>query len=61
MGDLITAIGLVFVIEGLIYALAPGVMKRMAAMASGMEESQLRIAGLAAAAFGVVVVWLIRG
>ena len=61
MGDLITAIGLVFVIEGLIYALAPGAMKRMAAMASGMEESQLRIAGLAAAAFGVVVVWLIRG
>ena len=61
MGDLITAIGLVFVIEGLIYAAAPSAMKRMAATASGMGESQLRLAGLAAAAFGLVVVWLIRG
>lgn len=61
MWDLLTALGLVLVIEGVLYALIPGTMKRMAEQASGLEENELRMAGLVALSIGVGVVWLIRG
>lgn len=61
MTDLLTALGLVLVLEGLCYAVAPDGMRRLAALAAEMPAGQLRIAGLAAAALGVGFVWLIRG
>lgn len=60
MSDLWTALGLVLVIEGALYALFPEGMKRAAAQAAALPAHILRIAGLAAACTGVVVVWLIR-
>jgi uncharacterized protein YjeT (DUF2065 family) len=60
MSDIITAIGLVFVIEGLIYALWPGGMKQMLEMMREMPDESLRNTGLAAVAFGVAIVWLAR-
>lgn len=61
MWDLLTALGLVLVIEGVLYALAPGAMKRVAEQASSLGENELRMAGLVALSLGVGVVWLIRG
>lgn len=61
MSDLLTAAGLVLVIEGLLWALAPGFGRRMLEAASEMPESSLRIAGAGAVAAGVVIVWLVRG
>ena len=61
MDDLGVAIGLVFVIEGLIWALAPRFGRRLLETASEMSESSLRLAGTLAVAAGVLVVWLIRG
>jgi len=61
MGDLLVAAGLVLVIEGLLWALAPGFGRRMLDAASQMPDSSLRIAGAGAVAAGVLVVWLVRG
>lgn len=61
MVDLLVAVGLVLVIEGLLWALAPSFGKRMLDAASQMPESSLRMAGAAAVAAGVLIVWLVRG
>jgi uncharacterized protein len=60
MKDLGTALGLVLVIEGVLYALFPEAMKRAAARMLPVSPQALRIAGLAAAGIGLVVVWIIR-
>ena len=55
-----TALGLVLVIEGVLYALFPEVMKRAAARALLVPPQAMRLAGLAVACFGVFIVWLVR-
>ena len=60
MADLLSAVGLVLVIEGALYALFPEAMKRMMLLMSGQPAVLLRAAGVAAAALGVIVVWLAR-
>jgi uncharacterized protein len=61
MTDLATAFALVLVLEGLLWAVSPGSMKRAAATALTLANEQLRIGGLAAVAVGVLLVWLLRG
>ena len=61
MQDFLAAIGLVLVVEGLVYGGFPGLAKRLAGEVLSMPESALRIAGLAAIAIGVGIVWLVRG
>jgi uncharacterized protein len=60
MRDLWTALALVLVIEGVLYALFPEGMKRAAAQALAIPPQALRVAGLAAICLGVVLVWLVR-
>jgi len=60
MMDFLTAIGLVLVIEGSLYALMPDAMKRMMAQVQSVPTPIMRVAGLGAAAAGVLVVWWIR-
>jgi uncharacterized protein YjeT (DUF2065 family) len=60
MKDLATALALVVVIEGMLYALFPSALKRMAARAQLVPPQTLRAAGLAAACVGVALVWLVR-
>jgi len=59
--DLITALALVLVIEGALYALFPDAMKRAVLSIADLPASMLRNAGLVAAVVGVAIVWLIRG
>jgi len=61
VSDLIVAIGLVLVIEGLIYGGFPNLAKRLAAEVLALPENALRVAGLASIAVGVGLVWLARG
>ncbi len=61
MSDLVIGLGLFFVIEGLVYALAPQLVRRMAEELPNIDDRLLRGFGLAAVAFGVFVVWIIRG
>jgi len=60
MKDLTTALALVLVIEGALYALFPDGMKRVAARALVAPSQAWRLAGLAAACVGVFLVWLVR-
>jgi uncharacterized protein len=60
MPDLLTALGLVLVIEGLLYALVPGHLRQMADMMRQLTDDQLRIGGASAVALGVLIVWLVR-
>ncbi len=61
MDDLAVAIGLVLVIEGLLWALAPRVGRKLLAATADVPESSLRLAGAFAVAAGVFLVWMIRG
>jgi uncharacterized protein len=61
VSDFLSAIGLVLVIEGTLYALFPERMKQAMIRLSDLESSWLRRIGLGAAVFGVMVVWLVRG
>jgi uncharacterized protein YjeT (DUF2065 family) len=61
MVDLATAVALVLVLEGLLWAVSPAAMKRAVAMALALADEQLRFGGLVAVAVGVVLVWLVRG
>jgi uncharacterized protein YjeT (DUF2065 family) len=61
MHDLLTAAALVLVLEGVLWALFPNGMKQAAARAMVLDPGVLRIGGLAFAAVGVFIVWLIRG
>ena len=60
MSDFATAVALVFVIEGILYALFPAGMRRMVAQMALLPLTALRLTGLVAACLGVVAVWLIR-
>lgn len=61
MHDLLVALGLVLVIEGLIWAVAPDAGRRLMELASQTPNSSLQIAGCSAVALGVAIVWLLRG
>ncbi len=52
---------MVLVIEGLLYAVFPDSIRRMAEMARQIPDSTLRIGGVSALALGVLIVWLVRG
>ena len=60
MRDLWTALALVLVVEGAVYALFPEVIKKAAAHTVAIPPQTLRLAGLAAACLGVGLVWLVR-
>ena len=61
MDDFLVAIGLVLVLEGVLYGGLPQLAKRLAAEVLTMPEQALRIGGLLAAVAGVFIVWLVRG
>jgi hypothetical protein len=61
MTDLLTALALVFVIEGCILALFPGAPKALYRALAELPPQTLRLAGLGAAGLGVLGVWALRG
>jgi uncharacterized protein YjeT (DUF2065 family) len=61
MTDFLVAIGLVFVIEGLVFAAFPGAAKKAVAAVIDTPDLSLRIIGIGSAILGLVVVWLVRG
>ena len=61
MSDFIVALGLVFVIEGLIFAVSPASAKNAMAHVLETADGPLRIVGIVSAVIGVVLVWFVRG
>jgi len=60
IGDFVAAIGLAFVIEGLMFLAFPDRVRRMMAVVSASPANQMRIAGLISAIIGLFIVWLAR-
>lgn len=60
MSDFIVAIGLMAVLEGLLYAAAPSVMRKGIQQLLAASDGWLRIGGLVAMAVGVAIVWAVR-
>jgi len=61
MQDFLVALGLVFIIEGLVFAAFPGAAKRAVVAVLSTPESVLRAVGIGSAALGLLLVWLVRG
>ena len=61
MYDFLAALGLVFVIEGLVFAAFPGPAKRAVASVLETPEATLRVIGIGSAVIGLLVVWAVRG
>jgi len=59
--EFFSALALAVIIEGLVYAAFPEQMKRMLASVQSMPASTIRAVALACAAFGLVLLWLVRG
>jgi uncharacterized protein len=60
MFDFLAAVGLVFAIEGILFAAFPLGTKRALATALDMPDGRLRVMGLVSAIVGVAIVWLVR-
>ena len=60
MSEFIVALGLVFVIEGLVFAAFPGAAKRALLAVHESPEGTLRLIGLASAVLGLVIIWVMR-
>lgn len=61
MSDFLAALGLFFALEGIFLAAFPGSAKRAVATVLETPDGPLRVAGIASALFGVLIVWLVRG
>ncbi|MEH6630372.1 MAG: DUF2065 domain-containing protein [Halopseudomonas aestusnigri] len=60
MVELLTALAMVLVIEGIILSLFPHRLKQLLEMMTEMPHATLRSGGLACASLGVFLVWILR-
>lgn len=60
MTDFLAALGLAVVIEGLVYAAFPDQMKKWLVAIAAMPSPRIRAVALAAAAIGLVLLWVVR-
>lgn len=61
MTDFLAALGLVFIIEGLMFAAFPQATRRAAVTMTQTPDEALRLVGLLSAVLGLTVLWLVRG
>ena len=58
--DFLIGVGILFVLEGLLFAAIPGWMRRAMQSAVMTPDNILRAIGLASAVAGLVLIWLVR-
>jgi len=61
MKDFLAALGLVFVIEGLLFAAFPAHAKRAIMSVLETHDGPLRYIGIGSAVIGLIALWLVRG
>ena len=61
MSDFIVALGLVFVLEGLLFSAFPTTAKRAMESVQQTPDSSLRTVGIVSAVLGVLLIWAVRG
>ncbi len=60
MSDLVTAIGLLFFIEGLLLAIFPSRIKNMLKIIETMSENKLRYSGIIFLIIGFIIIWYMK-
>ena len=60
MSDLITAIGLLFFIEGLLLAMFPSRIKNMLKVIENMSANKLRYSGIFFLLIGFLIIWYMK-
>ena len=60
MSDLITALGLLFFIEGLLLAMFPSRIKNMLKVIETISENKLRFSGICFLLLGFIIIWYMR-
>ena len=58
--EILTAIALVLVIEGMLPFVRPGRYRQLVAQIVRMSDSQLRVVGLASMIFGILLLFIVR-
>ncbi|WP_300516235.1 DUF2065 family protein [Aliiroseovarius sp.] len=58
---ILLGLGLVLIIEGLVFALAPSRLDELVQMMAEMTRDRRRALGLGALALGLVLVWISKG
>lgn len=61
MNDLLAGLGIALVLEGLLWALAPDVARRVVTDIASRGNGPIQACALGAVALGVFIVWLVRG
>jgi uncharacterized protein YjeT (DUF2065 family) len=59
LAEVLAGVAVVLAVEGLLYAVAPGAMRRAIASLAALPDDRLRIGGLAAAGLGIALAWLL--
>ncbi len=60
MTDFLAALGLVLVIEGLVFAAFPAQAKKAMQSVTDTPDASLRVIGVGSALVGLIFVWLVR-
>ena len=60
IGAGLLAIGLVLIVEGLVYALAPSLVEDLLEILKTLPQETRRLMGLAALALGLLLVWVAK-
>jgi uncharacterized protein YjeT (DUF2065 family) len=58
--DFLIGLGILFVLEGLLFAASPSWMRRAMQSASMTPDNILRAVGIGSAVVGLVLIWLVR-
>ncbi len=60
IATVLLALGLVLIVEGLVYALAPSIIEQMLLALRSLPIDARRFLGLTSLAIGVVIVWVAK-
>lgn len=58
--DFLVGVGILFVLEGILFAAIPAWMRRAMKSALASPDNRLRIVGLGSAVFGLLLIWVVR-
>jgi uncharacterized protein YjeT (DUF2065 family) len=58
--DFLIGVGILFVIEGLLFAAMPGWMRRAMASVVATPDNILRATGIGSAVVGLILIWIVR-
>jgi uncharacterized protein len=58
--DFLIGVGILFVLEGLLFAASPAWMRRAMKSAMATPDNMLRVVGIGSAVAGLILIWLVR-